>query len=267
MEANTDGAPDAGVDELARRLLRARHVLVLSGAGLSAASGIPTFRDAMTGLWARYRPEELATPEAFAANPRRVWDWYASRRAAVARARPNAAHEALARLQRVLGTLTLVTQNVDGLLQAAGARRVVELHGNILRSVCSVTRRPIEAAWIDEHGGRPPPSPHHPDGLARPDVVWFGEALPGKALDAAFGAAEACDLCLVVGTSSVVEPAASLPRVAAGRGVAVVEINPEATPLSPLANLVLRAPADRALPRAADVVERLFTARNGAAPV
>ena len=148
--------------ELALALSRARRVFVLTGAGMSAESGIPTFRDAQTGLWANYRPEELATPEAFAENPGTVWSWYEERRQTIAKARPHAGHQALASIEKQFTSLTIATQNVDGLHQAAGSTDVHELHGNIMQSICHQTRLPIEPDWLSAHEGTPPPSPHHP---------------------------------------------------------------------------------------------------------
>ncbi len=229
------------------RLREARRVVVLTGAGMSAESGIPTFRDALTGHWAKYRPEELATPEAFAADPQRVWDWYESRREGIRATQPHAGHRALAQLEGTLSGLTVVTQNVDGFHQQAGSTDVIELHGNILRSVCSITRRGIDDAWLARHRERPPPSPHHQDGLARPDVVWFGEALPEAALTRALELAANADVFLSVGTSSLVQPAASLPLVARDNDAFVVEINPADTPLSANADVRLRATARDAL--------------------
>jgi NAD-dependent deacetylase len=211
--------------ELARfagRLREATRVAVLTGAGISAESGIPTFRDALTGLWARYRPEDLATPEAFARDPRLVWEWYAWRRQLVRRARPNAGHYALARLERLVADVVLVTQNVDGLHQRAGSSRVVELHGNILRATCS-----REGTVVDRWEDGPDVPPRCPACRAplRPDVVWFGESLPPDALRAARDAASACNLFLSIGTSNVVEPAASIPWLAASAGAEVLVIN------------------------------------------
>src|SRR5512140_2319988 len=170
----------------ARHLAAARHVCVLTGAGISAESGIPTFRDALTGLWERFRPEELATPEAFHRNPRLVWEWYEARRAAVRQAEPNAGHRALAALARRVPTLTLVTQNVDGLHQRAGSHGVLEYHGNILRDRCMVEQVVAERA--------PGPAADLPrcaacGGLLRPDVVWFGEAIPPEPMRQADAAA------------------------------------------------------------------------------
>ncbi|MGB0514745.1 MAG: SIR2 family NAD-dependent protein deacylase, partial [Wenzhouxiangellaceae bacterium] len=185
-------------DDLAITLRRASRVAVLTGAGVSAESGIPTFRDAHTGLWAKYDPMRLASPEGFASEPHLVWRWYQWRRETVAASEPNAGHYALARLQRRVDRFTLITQNVDGLHQRAGASGVVELHGNLARSICSRTRREIPPEWLARHADRnPPPSPHHPDGLARPDVVWFGESLDTDTLSRAFDAAAGCELMLV----------------------------------------------------------------------
>ena len=233
--------------DLLARLAHARSVLILTGAGMSAESGIPTFRDAQSGLWSRYRPEELATPEAFAAHPARVWRWYEERRKAVRAAQPHAGHRALVELEALLSEVTIVTQNVDGLHQAAGSARVWELHGNILRSKCHLTQRPIGLEWIEESAHTPPHSPYARDGLARPDVVWFGEMLPAAAIEAASAAATRCDFCFSIGTTSLVQPAASLPLVAIEHGAALVEINPQATPLTPHADQSIRAPASEAL--------------------
>ncbi len=236
--------PGPGLQKhLARRLLQARSVLILTGAGMSAESGIPTFRDAQTGLWARYRPEELATPEAFAANPERVWRWYESRRRVVRDARPHAGHLALVELERLLPELVIATQNVDGLHQSAGSSKVIELHGNIMRSKCHLTQRPIGREWLEDAQHLPPRSPFVAGGLARPDVVWFGEALPAAAVEDAIAAAARCDFCLSIGTTSLVQPAASLPLYALEHGAALVEINPAETPLSMHADQCIRGPA------------------------
>jgi NAD-dependent deacetylase len=197
-------------------------VAVLTGAGISAESGIPTFRDALTGLWARYRPEDLATPEAFARNPALVWSWYAWRHGLAVRAEPNAGHRALARLESCVPRLTLVTQNVDGLHHRAGHRTVWELHGSLLRVRCA-RGCGAPGPW-PAPADRPPPCPGCGAAL-RPDVVWFGEALPADALGAAWEAARTCDVFLSVGTSNLVEPAASLPWLAATRGALVIVVN------------------------------------------
>lgn len=214
-----DASPPQGLVEALRS---ARHVAVLTGAGVSAESGLPTFRDAQTGLWARYSPEELATPQAFRRNPRLVWEWYAQRRRAALAASPNPAHLALAALARCVPRLTLITQNVDGLHARAGSPDLIELHGNLTRARCSVEQTRF-LSW-DEGPTLPPPCPVCGAPL-RPDVVWFGELLPEEALSQAWAAARACDLFLSVGTSGLVEPAASLPRVAYGGGATLAVIN------------------------------------------
>lgn len=209
--------------EEARQLLATAHrIAVLTGAGISAESGIPTFRDALTGLWAKYDPQELATPEAFERQPQLVWDWYAERRAKVAACAPNPAHLALAELERRVPGFLLITQNVDGLHVRAGSRNLVELHGNIARVKCSREGIVVDA-W--EEGPRPPPCPRCGAPL-RPDVVWFGEMLPEGELARAAEAARACEVFLSVGTSNLVEPAASLTWMAHRHGATVIVVNP-----------------------------------------
>lgn len=233
--------------DLLDRLLAARQVLVLTGAGMSAESGVPTFRDAQTGMWAQYRPEDLATPEAFERHPARVWNWYEERRNTVRKAEPHAGHQGLVRMAAMLGSVRIVTQNVDGLHQLAGSERVVELHGNINRSKCSVSHRSISREWLQDSDEQPPPSPYVKHGKARPDVVWFGEVLPQGALDEATAAASHCDFCFSVGTTSLVQPAAGLPLLALRNGAALVEINPVETPMSKHADQCIRGPASEAL--------------------
>lgn len=217
---------DSPLHRAAAILRTARHVVVLTGAGVSKDSGLPTFREAQTGLWAQYRPEELATPEAFSRQPDVVWRWYAWRRELVARAEPNAGHRALAALQdRVLGNggrFTLVTQNVDGLHARAGSQDVVELHGNIGRIICS--RCQDEPAVP---GDGEPPACRLCGAALRPDVVWFGEMLPEAALARAAQEAAECDVFMSVGTSGLVYPAAGLVQVARRGGASVIVVNPD----------------------------------------
>ncbi len=196
-------------------------------------------------MWARYDPTELATPEAFRRNPKLVWEWYEWRRGLVSKAEPNPGHLALVELERRAPHFTLITQNVDGLHQRAGSRNVVELHGNIARTKCFDEDVLVEA-WA-QTGERPPRCPRC-GGLLRPDVVWFGESLPRRALDAAYQAAQTCDLFLSIGTSAVVQPAASLPYAALARGVPTVEVNPEVTPFTAEALYFLQGPAGKVLP-------------------
>jgi NAD-dependent deacetylase len=232
--------------ELARALRGARFVAALTGAGVSAESGLATFRDAQTGLWARFDPRELATPGAFARNPKLVWDWYAERRERVAAAQPNAGHVALAELEQRVPEFVLVTQNVDGLHQRAGSRKLVELHGNIGRVKCSREGTIVER-WNANEGEVPRCAAC--GAFLRPDVVWFEEMLPGAALEAADDAARRCDVLLVIGTSAEVYPAAGLPLTARQHGAVLVEINPNPTELSALADYVLRGLSGVVLPR------------------
>ena len=236
-----------GFDTVLLATLRnARHVAVLTGAGVSAESGIPTFREAQTGLWARFRPEELATVEAFERNPRMVWEWYAWRRDVVAKAEPNAGHAALARLATLVPRVTLVTQNVDGLHQRAGSQRVIELHGNIHRSKCIRENRVVDD-WRDEDGV--PPRCPRCGAFLRPDVVWFGEMLPAAALEEAEAAAHSCDVFFSVGTSAAVYPAAQLPLTARDAGATVIEVNKDPTRISGAVTYSLRGASGEILPR------------------
>jgi len=226
-------------------LRRAGQVVVLTGAGISAESGVPTFRQAQTGLWAQYDPQQLATPAAFRRQPQLVWDWYAWRRELVTGVAPNPGHFALASMESHVPAFTLITQNVDSLHQRAGSRHVIELHGNVARVKCSREDRVVESWPATEE--RPPRCPHC-GAFLRPDVVWFGEALPAAALHAANEAARLADVFLTVGTSGLVQPAASLPLLAADNGALTVEINIEDTPLSPRMDYTLRGPSGVILP-------------------
>lgn len=229
-----------------RRVRNARRVVALTGAGISAESGVPTFRDAQTGLWAKYSPEQLATPEAFLANPRLVWDWYAWRRELTAKAQPNPGHLALAALQDSFQDFTLVTQNVDGLHARAGSRNVLELHGNIATTLCFDEGIPV-TDFIDD--GQAPPRCPRCGALLRPGVVWFGESLPRATLSHAEQAARACQVVLSIGTSGLVHPAAGLPLLAKQCGALLIEVNPSPTPLTPHADVVLSGPAGQLLPQ------------------
>jgi len=221
-----------------------RGVVVLTGAGMSAESGVPTFRG-KDGFWEKESVEDLATPWGFARDPAKVWRWYDERRRQIATCRPNAGHLSLAAYEARHGDLTVVTQNIDGLHSVAGSRRVLELHGNIFRVRCERDGLVTE----DRRTPLPVIPPACPcGGLLRPDVVWFGEMLEERVMEAATAAAESADLFLVIGTSSVVYPAAGLPAVAGAAGAWVVEINPEETPLSDQVDEVLRGTAAEILP-------------------
>ncbi len=229
--------------DLLPELLSGRPLAVLTGAGISAESGLPTFRGP-GGLWEGNRPEDLATPEAFQGDPEKVWRFYAWRIEKLRSARPNEGHLALARMERLLPRMTLATQNVDGLHAAAGSRNILELHGTLLQARCTKCSRRSAAPE-----GAIPPLPRCPcGGLLRPDVVWFGEALAPEVWESAARAAEECAVFFVVGTSSVVAPASSLALLAARSGAYVFEINPEETPLAPLATGVFRSTAAEVLP-------------------
>jgi len=230
---------------LVQRLASAKNVVVLTGAGVSAESGMPTFRDAQTGLWAKYRPEELATPHAFRRNPRLVWEWYAWRRKLVADARPNPAHFALVEMEKLFPQFHLITQNVDGLHQRAGSRRVIELHGSLNRTKC-FDEGTIVSNWR-ETGDVPPKCPNC-GGRLRPDVVWFEEAMPEAEMELAATASTNSDVFLSIGTSTVVYPAAGLPAEALRSGATVVEINPQPTPFTAQAHFTLAGAAGVVLP-------------------
>jgi NAD-dependent deacetylase len=226
-------------DELIFSLRQASAVTVLTGAGISAESGIPTFRDSQTGLWEKYDPHELATPEAFIKNPGLVMDWYRWRRELVGKSEPNPGHVALAEMERRLPAFTLITQNVDGLHVRAGSKNIVELHGSLRRLRCSgidLTEKIRSTGScgyaIDEWSQEQIIYCPRCSSMLRPDVVWFGEELSAAALNTALQASQQCDIFFSIGTSGVVEPAASLPYHALRVGAVMVEINPNPTPLS-----------------------------------
>jgi NAD-dependent deacetylase len=236
----------SAADQISALLLRARRICVLTGAGVSQESGVPTFRGP-GGLWRRYRPEDLATAEAFARDPILVWEWYAWRRELIHRAEPNAAHLGLVKLEADVasrgGRLTLLTQNVDGLHERAGSRNVIRLHGSIWQLRCNDCGCSRDDYCV-------PLDPFPPrcscSSWLRPGVVWFGEPLPQDAWQPAAEAAAASEVFLVIGTSALVYPAASLPLVAKRSGATVVEINPDATAVSEIADMVWPAKAAKA---------------------
>jgi len=257
------GVDPEALDRARTLLAGADRILVLTGAGVSAESGVPTFRGE-EGLWKRYRPEELANPLAFRRDPRLVWEWYAWRRETVRGCDPNPGHRALARLALERDGVTLVTQNVDDLharaaREEAGDRAPepalpLELHGSLFRVRCTgCFERREHSEPIDASTEETLPRCSSCGSLLRPDVVWFGESLDPRVVEAARHRAETADLCLVVGTSAVVQPAASLPRASAAAGGRVVEVNPDETPLTSLAAAALRGPSGRVLPRLLEV--------------
>lgn len=241
-------------DALVDRLARAEHVAVLTGAGISAESGIPTFRDP-GGLWEEFEPQELANVEAFLDNPELVQGWYQHRRQVVEDAEPNAGHRALADLDGHVPTVSVVTQNVDDLHNRAGSSTVIELHGNITHNYCMDCGREAAPETVDaavEDGT--PARCSDCNGLVRPDVVWFGERLPPDAVERADAATGRADVFLSVGTSAVVYPAARFPVVAKERGAYVAEVNPDTTGVSDEVDESIRGPAGQVLPALVDAV-------------
>ena len=230
---------------LVEALRTAKRVLFFTGAGVSAESGLPTFRDAQTGLWANYKPQDLATPEAFARDPEMVWRWYQWRRRVHAGVEPNPAHHAIAAFETRLPEAVLVTQNVDRLHELAGSPAPIHLHGSVFRNKCAQCG--VETPEVP-NDLEAPPRCEACGGLCRPDVVWFGEGLPGEPWRAALAAAEQAEIVLSIGTSATVHPAARIPLVAREAGALVVQVNPEPTPFDKIA-LNLRGPAGVVLPQ------------------
>jgi len=227
-----------------------KHVCLLTGSGISAESGVPTFREAQTGLWARFDPHELATPDAFSRDPELIWRWYNWRRDLVAQVAPNAAHYALASLATLVPQLSLITQNVDGLHQRAGSQNVIEFHGNLFDDRCDNEDCGVTLADVAPAEG----VPRCPEcgGPLRPGVVWFGESIPTAALERSAAAVAACDVFISIGTSALVWPAAGLAEEAQHRGAKVIEINIEATPTAELCDFTLRGKAGVVLPELID---------------
>jgi len=230
--------------DIKKRIRNAKHVVVITGAGTSAESGIPTFRGE-DGLWENYRAEELATPWAFEKNPELVWRWYDWRRGIIAKAKPNPGHLTIAEMERYYPKFTLITQNVDGLHRKAGNKHVIEIHGNLWRVRCTVEGK---AFYLEEVPLHEIP-PHCTCGaLVRPDVVWFGESLDPVLIREAHRALANCDLLFIVGTSGIVQPVASFPSIARQSGTFLIEINIDATPISAIADIALQGKSGEILP-------------------
>jgi NAD-dependent deacetylase len=245
------------IREAAARLAGVRKLAVLTGSGVSRESGIATFRDPEEGLWARYDPMDLATQEGYLRNPVLVWQWYEHRFGMVEKAAPNPGHLAIAQLERLVPQVTVITQNIDGLHQAAGSTDVIELHGSIRRYRCLGGRHTgFTRADFAEQSSVPPTCPRCGD-LLRPEVVWFGEMLPRAALERAFDLAEGCDAMLVAGTSGEVQPAASLPFYTARRGGLVVDVNPERDTIASIADIYLSGRGGSVLPQLVQAIEEL----------
>lgn len=232
--------------DLIAALTAAERIVVLTGAGVSAESGVPTFRESQTGKWQQYDPRELATPQAFARNSRLVWEWYAWRRKLMERAKPNLAHYALVDLEQQVPEYLLITQNIDGLHWTAGSRDMIELHGNIARTKCFDEGTHIDS-WEDT--GELPPKCPYCGGDLRPDVVWFGEGIAEHILNQAGTAINKSDLFLCIGTNAVVAPAASFPLLAKRQGAKIIEINPEQTASTLVADWSIRGNCADVLPR------------------
>jgi NAD-dependent deacetylase len=251
---DTSNNEEAAIEDCVAALRSARRVVVFTGAGVSAESGIATFRDAMTGLWSCFNAEELATPEAFQRDPGLVWAWYESRRKQVQQSQPNPGHLAIAALAQRVAHLRVVTQNVDDLHERAGSDAVLHLHGSLFAPRCFQCARPALPGWdqydSSSHADRLPPPPCNACGHSiRPGVVWFGEALPQRALQEAFELAEQCDVMLVVGTSGVVRPAAELPYMAKAAGGTVIQVNNRPTELDGVCHHNLKGASGDVLPR------------------
>ena len=229
---------------LIARLASAQNVVAFTGAGVSAESGVPTFRGP-DGIWAKFKPEELASMDAFMRNPALVWEWYSHRRAIITSVHPNAGHLALAAMEKLFRRVTVVTQNIDNLHRRAGSTRVFELHGNIERSYCMQCGKKYPEVQTPERGAVPRCAC---GGTIRPDVVWFGEMLPEDEWEASVDATTSADVFLSIGTSGVVYPAASLPFLAKRSGAALIEINPEPTPLTGSADWFLQGSSGEFLP-------------------
>ncbi len=244
---------DRQIAHAASHLAKARRVACLTGAGVSAESGIATFRDALTGLWSKFDPQQLASQAGFAADPELVWRWYMDRRAWVDSSTPNAGHMALAEIEALTPDFTLVTQNVDDLHEKAGSVNVLHLHGSLTRFRCNRCSAPHELQ-TEEIAAAMPPNCVGCGGPVRPDVVWFGEMLPYDILQRAAIAAETCDVMLVVGTSGMVYPAAQLPYTAKAAGAFVIDINPEPSDISMMADTFLQGPNGEIGPKLAAAV-------------
>lgn len=252
------------IQQVAKAIHQAEQIAILTGAGVSKESGVPTFRDALDGLWSQYNPEELATPTAFKANPKLVWDWYQFRRELVSSAKPNPGHVALAEIGKRYPRSVIITQNVDDLHEQAGSPKVLHLHGNIAESKCFAdcqgqpTLVDLESFDWDREDG--PPDCPFCGAQVRPNVVWFHEMLPENALSRAYAYSIACDVMIVVGTSGLVTPAATLPKVAkdtADNPATIIEVNPDYSMITRLADIKLEAPSGEILPQVISALDEL----------
>ncbi len=242
-------------------IMSSKYLIAFTGAGISAESGVPTFRGSPDSLWSRFKPEELATPEAFLRNPRRVWEWYVWRMSIIKKAKPNDAHLGLARLEELGILKCVVTQNVDGLHSRAGSKYIIELHGNIWRVKCSNPSCNYKAILEDIPKEIPPKCPYC-SSLLRPDVVWFGEPLDPEIWDRAVNEASKADAILVIGTSGVVYPAAYIPLIVKERGGKVIEVNISESGITPYADVFIKEKASKALRDIVRLCEERINARK-----
>lgn len=255
---------DSNIQQAAEAIHNAKKIAILTGAGVSKESGVPTFRDAMDGLWSKYNPEELATPTAFINNPKLVWDWYQFRRDLVNQAKPNSGHVALAEIQKYHPRTFVITQNVDDLHEQAGSTNIIHLHGNIAESKCfdDCQGKPtiIDLESFDWNRDEGPPACPHCGAHVRPNVVWFHEKLPETELERAYALSVVCDLMIVVGTSGLVTPAATLPKIAKESEdipAIIIEVNPDDSMITPYADIKLKAPSGEILPKVIAELDKL----------
>jgi NAD-dependent deacetylase len=244
------------ITQAARLLQAAQQVVCLTGAGVSAESGVATFRDPQSGLWAKFDLRQLASPEGFAQDPALVWGWYMARLATVETVQPNLGHRALAQIEALVPSFSLFTQNVDDLHERAGSRQVAHLHGRIDRFRCNRCEADHELQPAERQQPLPPAC-RHCGGTVRPAVVWFGELLPLAVLEKAWQVVASCDLLLVVGTSGIVYPAAELPFAAKRHGAKVIEVNPDPGPIAAIADLVLAGASGVVLPQVVTIMEAI----------
>jgi NAD-dependent deacetylase len=243
------------IETVAQKIAGMKKLVVVTGAGMSRESGIPTFRDAPSSLWANFNPEDLATEEGFSKDPPLVWKWYSERRNRIGEKSPHPGHYAVAEMEPLFESFNLITQNIDDLHRKAGSKNLIELHGNIFRYKCFDKHHTVDR--LPRSNDIPPRC--ECGSYIRPDVVWFGEMLEEDDLDRAFVALSSCEAILVIGTSGLVYPAAGFPGVAKSYGAFVVEVNPEETPITDVADVSIRAEAGEVLPRLLDRIRELKT--------
>lgn len=249
------------IQQSAQLIHQANALTILTGAGVSKESGVPTFRDALEGLWAQYDPQHLATPQAFMANPKLVWDWYEWRRKLASEVAPNAGHIALAELERIKDDVHIITQNVDDLHEQAGSQNVIHLHGNIATHKCFDNCRGIptliDITTLTYNKDAVPPKCPYCGANIRPNVVWFGENLPQYELNTAIKYSQNCDVMLVVGTSGLVAPASELPRIAKQHGAKIIEVNPDTSTITHYADIKLEGASGEILPKVIEALHEI----------